>query len=140
MKRAVKHQSRAIGLQSAVFVLGITMLHVSSNLNNYTNNPSHTHTLAFCLSVNWKSIGIHPPWNTVTFPHPLPMIRNKLWQRLIDIWGAGGRLEWSVKHQQRCIHALCGCVCACVCTCMCLSDQGRTLLLAAQPAGPVGIM
>lgn len=31
------------------------------------------------------------------------------------------------------------CVCQCVCTCIYLSDQGHTLLWAAQPGGPVGI-
>lgn len=106
---------------------------------------THTHTethkkeaLAFCFSANWKSIEIHPPWKWVTFSRSLPMIRNKLCQRLSDIQGAGGCLQWSVKDQQRCIYALCCCsccvcVCQCVCTCIYLSDQGHTLLWAAQP-------
>ncbi len=122
MIRAVKIQSSVLcGAPPTDFrvcfcAFGDVMLHyATSDLNNHTNtsNLSHTQTekrkLAFCFSANCKSIGIHPPRKTVTFSHSLPMMRNKLCQRLTDIWRAGGCLEWSVKDQQRCIYALCCC-------------------------------
>ncbi len=86
---------------------------------------THRHTkkaLAFCFSANWKSIEIHPPRKRLTFSRSLPIIRNKLCQRLTDIWEAGSCSERSVKNQQRCIYALHCCCCCCVfmCTCMCV--------------------
>ena len=121
---------------------GVAMLHyVSSDLNFHTNTSTlalktkkgkKSSRLAFSFNADCKSIGIHPPWKTVTFCRSSPMIRNKLCLRLTDIWRAGSCLECRGSTETVC-------VCVCVCTCMYLPDQGHTPLWAAQPEGPVGI-
>lgn len=129
---------------------GVAMLrYVPSDLNHHTNKRTLSHTerltkkhlyFVFVLIGNQSEfILFGKGWH---FDRSLPMITNKLSQRLSDIWGAGGCLELSVKDQQRCVYALCCCCCCCVsmCTCMYLPDQGHTLLWAAQPEGPVGIV